>query len=56
MPTEPYIAAARRRPPEWGEWGMECIGIDVHKRDSQVCILGEGGVVVLGKPPVQPNW
>jgi len=26
---------------------MEFIGIDVHKRDSQVCILGEGGEVVL---------
>jgi hypothetical protein len=26
---------------------MEYIGIDVHKRDSQVCILGEGGEVVL---------
>ncbi|WP_257462927.1 transposase [Archangium lipolyticum] len=26
---------------------MENIGIDVHKRDSQVCILGEGGEVVL---------
>ncbi|QRK12583.1 hypothetical protein JQX13_22670 [Archangium violaceum] len=26
---------------------MEYIGIDVHKRDSQVCILGERGVVVL---------
>ncbi len=26
---------------------MEYIGIDVHKRDSQVCILGEGGDVVL---------
>jgi transposase len=26
---------------------MEFIGIDVHKRDSQVCILAEGGEVVL---------
>jgi hypothetical protein len=26
---------------------MEYIGIDVHKRDRQVCILGEGGEVVL---------
>ncbi|QRK12972.1 transposase [Archangium violaceum] len=26
---------------------MEYIGIDVHKRDSQVCILGESGEVVL---------
>lgn len=26
---------------------MENIGIDVHKRDSQVCILGESGEVVL---------
>jgi hypothetical protein len=26
---------------------MEAIGIDVHKRDSQVCILGDGGAVVL---------
>src|SRR5699024_8372838 len=30
-----------------GEWAMEFIGIDVHKRDSQVCILAEGGEVVL---------
>ncbi|WP_395806407.1 hypothetical protein [Archangium minus] len=30
-----------------GEWEMENIGIDVHKRDSQVCILGLGGEVVL---------
>jgi hypothetical protein len=26
---------------------MEFIGIDVHKRESQVCVLGEGGEVVL---------
>jgi transposase len=26
---------------------MEYIGIDVHKRESQVCVLGEGGEVVL---------
>lgn len=26
---------------------MEHIGIDVHKRESQVCVLGEGGEVVL---------
>ncbi len=26
---------------------MEYIGLDVYKRDSQVCILGEGGEVVL---------
>ena len=26
---------------------MEYIGIDVHKRDSQACILTEGGEVVL---------
>jgi hypothetical protein len=25
------------------EWAMEYIGIDVHKRDSEVCILDEGG-------------
>ena len=33
---------------------MEFIGIDVHKRDSQVCILGEGGEVVL-EQKAQPN-
>jgi hypothetical protein len=29
------------------EQAMEHIGIDVHKRESQVCVLGEAGEVVL---------
>ena len=28
---------------------MEFIGIDVHKRESQVCVLAQGGEVVLGR-------
>jgi hypothetical protein len=31
---------------------MENIGIDVHKRDSPVCILGEGGEVVAEVAPL----
>jgi hypothetical protein len=43
--TEPWIAAARTRPPRWGATAF--IGIDVHKQDSQVCILSEEGDVML---------
>ena len=28
---------------------MEHIGIDVHKKESQICILGEDGQVVVGR-------
>jgi len=33
---------------------MDHIGIDVHKRESQICILAEGGEVVEQAAPTRP--
>jgi len=32
---------------------MEHIGIDVHKKDSQICILAEGGELIEERDPLR---
>jgi len=34
---------------------MDHIGIDVHKRESQICILGEGGEVIERRIRTEPQ-
>src|SRR5512145_1416850 len=36
--------------PQEGRPAVEHIGMDVHKRESQVCILNEGAAVLGGRP------
>ena len=34
---------------------MDHIGIDVHKKDSQICIVVEGGELIEQRVPTQPR-
>ena len=34
---------------------MDHIGIDVHKKDSQICIVAEGGELIEQRVPTQPR-
>ena len=34
---------------------MDHIGIDVHKRESQICILGEGGELIEQRIRTEPE-
>src|SRR6266446_3102874 len=34
---------------------MDHIGIDVHKKESQICILAEGGELIERRIPTQPR-
>ena len=34
---------------------MDHIGIDVHKRESQICILGEGGTILEQRIRSEPE-
>ena len=34
---------------------MDHIGIDVHKKESQICILAEGGELIERRIPAQPR-
>ena len=34
---------------------MEHLGIDVHKKGSQICILGEGGELIEGRIRTEPE-
>src|SRR5215467_16077948 len=40
----------RRRGP-----AMDHIGIDLHKRDSQICLLAEGGVLIERRIRTEPQ-
>jgi transposase len=35
---------------------MDHIGIDVHKKESQICILGEGGELIEQRVRTTPGW
>ena len=34
---------------------MDHIGIDVHKKDNQICILAEGGELIEGRIRTEPE-